>query len=219
MQPVHIHPPRRLNLHRVHGARPNSFAKRSRVSRNFRHTPATHQDSRVFRIWYSYVCPWIGSELAQTIGSNDWLEIRKLAFPRTQFRKSQNFFADKILEMLSSWKFNRNNSHALSGSAHCLSARKWFGLLYISVSPSPSHPFLIRHDTHRFTHYRRYYRLCCAYPHAWLKPVAVNLSFVFFCSVYYAPPLHHTIEASLRRGVRGVDALRILQTGTMDREW
>jgi len=195
----------------MHGTRPNSFVKKSQISRSFRHTRNSLGLSRTSRI-IGFVCTFVNW---LWIDTNNWLEIRKLNLPEHNI-ENQNLFVDKILEMLKIQSLARS-----SGSAHCLFAR-WKRLLLgssISVSSSSSHPFLIRHDTHRFTHYRRYYRQCCAYPHAWLKPVAVNLSFVFFCSVYYAPPLHHTIEASLRQGVRGVDALRILQTGTMDREW
>lgn len=155
--------------------------------------------------------------LAQTIGSKFESSI---SLERNS--KSQNFFADKILEMLSAENSNRNNSHApsVARTAYPRDENDCYWAPLMPVSPSPS---LIRFSSGTirivFTHYRRYYRQCCAYPHAWLEPVAVNLSFVFLLCFYYAPPLHHTIEASLWRGVRGVDALRILRTGTMDREW
>lgn len=139
------------------------------------------------------------------IGSNNWLQ--RLARTTSKLSKisSQNS------RDIPSWKFNRDDSLLRTR----LSV-PWEWLLMgssKSVLPYPcssvSHP--ARYAS--FYAYRRYYRQCCAYPRAWLKPVAVNLSFVFFCSVYCAPPLHHTIEASLRRGVRGVDALGILQIG------
>lgn len=140
------------------------------------------------------------------IGTNNWLKIRKGRFLQNTISKNKIFIVIFIARS--------------SGSAHCLSA--WWKLLLLgsSMSASPSHPSLIWHDTHRFTHYRRYYRQCCAYPHAWLKPVAVNLSFVFFFALFITHRRYITLlKPRSRRGVRGVDALRILQTGTMDREW
>lgn len=148
-----------------------------------------------------------------TRGSFNWLEQLARMIGSYNFESVKNLFAGKILEIL------RVESSIVmicsSERVHCLSV-PWEWLLMgssISVSPYPcssvSHP--ARYAS--FYAYWRYYRQCCAYPRAWLKPVAVNLSFVFFCSVYCAPPLHHTIEASLKRGVRGVDALGILQIG------
>lgn len=159
------------------------------------------------------------------IGTNNWLEKFESSISSITHSKSQNLFAGKILETLSA----SENSIVItrsSGSARTAYPREtmktncyWAPLCH-SLAISPSHPFLIRHDTHRFTHYRRYYRQCCAYPHAWLETCSRKLVVrVFLLCLLRTAVTSHYLKASLRRGVRGVDALRILQTGTMDREW
>lgn len=194
-------------------AHPNSLAKRFELP--CLEAFGTHARFIRTPVYWSYAQD-VGIECMPVdllIGSNNWLERLARTIGSYNLGSVKNLFAGKILEIL--WIENSIVIIRSSERVHCLSVpREWLLMgSSISVSPYPCSSVSYPAQYASFYAYRRYYRQCCAYPRAWLKPVAVNLSFVFFCSVYCAPPLHHTIEALLRRGVRGVDALRILQIG------